>query len=118
MTTSQTVSARPASAGAKLFQNDRGEPEQQYDRRQCAPPVAGDGADGGGGARDDQADQGDEAVAFQTPKNKTKNDAEQQRDGDFGERDERGVCRFVCGQIPRRIGRQSGAPFGSPSLGR
>src|SRR5664280_1393681 len=74
MTTSQTVSARPASAGTKLFQNNRGEPEQKYDRRQSAPPVAGDGADAGRDARDDQADQGDEAMAFQTPKNETKND--------------------------------------------
>ena len=91
MTISQTVSAWPASAGAKLFQDNRSEPEQKNDRRQSAPPVTGDRADGGGDACDDQADQSDEAVALQTPKNETKDDAEQQRDGDFRERDERGV---------------------------
>ncbi|MGA2494340.1 MAG: hypothetical protein ABSF67_15575 [Roseiarcus sp.] len=44
-------------------------------------------------------------MALETPNNETKNDAEQQRDGDFGQRDERGVSRFVRGQIPRFAGR-------------
>ena len=30
-------------------------------------------------------------MALETPKNEAKNNAEQQRDGDFGQRDERGV---------------------------